>query len=89
MKTKQLLLGAVFLLGSLNILQAQTDEKRAPRPFTEHIYGEFSFGWLRVEMTNWMSNFAVGYRITPNVYLGVERVPGFSSQNIGRSHGGR
>jgi hypothetical protein len=87
MKTKRLMIGAAILAASLNILLAQSDEKSERRPFAERIYGELSFGWLRVEMTNWMGNLAVGYRITPHIYLGVERVPGFSSQNIGRSHG--
>jgi hypothetical protein len=86
MKTKQLIIGAAILATSLNFLHAQSDEKSERRPFAERIYGEFSAGWLLVDLSNTMSNLAVGYRITPNVYLGIEHIPGFSSSNMGRGY---
>lgn len=82
MKTKQLIIGAAILAASLNLLQAQNDEKIEPRPFAERIYGEYNLG----VGTGYFTNLAVGYRITPNVYLGIEHIPGFVSSIMGH-HG--
>lgn len=86
MKTKLLFLFVLFLGISLGLLQAQSDEKRERRPFAECIYGEFNFGLGITELTHWMSNLAVGYRITPNFYMGIEYMPGFGSRNTGRRY---
>ncbi|MCR9101658.1 MAG: hypothetical protein NXI25_16985 [bacterium] len=87
MKTKLLFLIVLIMGISLKLLHAQSDEKRAPRPFAERIYGEYSFGLFRPELTNSISNLAIGYRITPNVYLGIEHIPRFGSSNMGNSYG--
>ena len=86
MKTKQLIPAAIILAASLNLLHAQSDEKSERRPFAERIYGEYSFGLFRAGLTNTISNFAIGYRITPNVYLGIEHIPQFSNSNIGNNY---
>jgi hypothetical protein len=79
MKTKQLIKVVAILATSLNLLHAQSDEKRARRPFAERIYGEHSLG----VGTGYFTNLAIGYRITPKVYLGIEHIPRFVSVNMG------